>query len=216
MLDEAVDVIRLLWQGGTKSFHGAYYTVENARIYSLPEEPPAIHVAASGPESAALAGAIGDGLITTAPNKKVIEAFRVGGGKGKPLYGQVTVCWAATEAEARRTAHKWWPTGAMTGELGQELPLPAHFEQAAKMVTEDDVAEAMVCGPDPERHLEQIRQYAEAGMEHVYVHQVGPDQEGFFKFYQAEIMPRLEREGLAEAGGNGRTRRATKQSARRK
>jgi G6PDH family F420-dependent oxidoreductase len=207
MLDEAVDVIRLLWQGGEKSFYGAYYTVENARLYTLPDEPPSIYVAASGPSSAALAGLIGDGLISTGPDMAVAEAFRVGGGKGKPLYGQVTVCWAEDEAEGRKTAFKWWPTAALRGALGSELPLPAHFEQAAKMVTEDDVAEAVTCGPDPERHLERIRKYVAAGYEYVYVHQVGPDQEGFMRFYQREVMPKLDRAGVKANTGNGRTSR---------
>ena len=72
-----------------------------------------------------------------------------------------------------------------------ELPLPAHFEEAAELVGEDDVAESVVCGPDPERHLAAIREYLDAGYDHVYVHQVGPDQEGFFDFYEREILPEL-------------------------
>ena len=72
-----------------------------------------------------------------------------------------------------------------------ELPLPRHFEQAAEAVTPEDVAESVVCGPDPERHLAAIREYAEAGYDHVYVHQVGPDQEGFFRFYESEVLPKL-------------------------
>ncbi|MGI8703912.1 MAG: hypothetical protein ACR2JZ_05320 [Candidatus Limnocylindrales bacterium] len=59
------------------------------------------------------------------------------------------------------------------------------------MVSEDDVAEAVICGPDPDRHLEAIREYADAGYTHVYVHQVGPDQEGFMRFYQGEVLPKL-------------------------
>ncbi len=193
MLDEAVDVIRLLWQGGMKSFYGRYYTVENARVYTLPDEPPPIMVAASGPESAGLAGLIGDGLISTAPDHRVVEAFdAVGGGAARPHMGQLTVCWHQDEAEARRLAHKWWPTAGLKGELNSELPLPAHFEQATKLVTEDAVAEDVVCGPDPERHWAKIRAFVEAGFEQVYVHQVGPDQEGFFDFYRREILPRLE------------------------
>ena len=191
MLEEAVAVIRLLWQGGSQSHHGAHYTVENARLYTLPEEPPPIMVAASGPKAAELAGRIGDGLIATGPERELVETFDRAGGAGKPHYAQVTVCWAATEAEARRTAHEIWPTGAIRGELSQELPLPAHFEQAAQMVTEEDVAKSVVCGPDPARHVAELRTYAAAGFEHLYVHQIGPDQEGFLRFYQREILPRV-------------------------
>jgi coenzyme F420-dependent glucose-6-phosphate dehydrogenase len=190
MLEEAVGVIRLLWEGGSQSHYGDYYVVENARLYTLPEEPPSILVAASGPRAAELAGRIGDGFIGTSPEKEVLQAFDEGGGTGKARYGQLTVCWAKDEAEARRTAFEYWPTAAVRGELSQELPLPAHFEQASRSVTEDQVAEAVVCGPDPERHVAKIREYVDAGYDHVYVHQVGPDQEGSIDFYRREVLPR--------------------------
>ena len=191
MLEEAVEVIRLLWQGGSQSHHGRYYTVENARIYTLQEQLQPIMVAPSGSQAAELAGRIGDGLISTSPKAELVEQFEAAGGAGKPRYGQVTACWAQDEAAARRTAQEWWPTTAIKGELGQELPLPRHFEQAAGMVSEEDVAEAVICGPDPERHITAIRQFAEAGFDHVYVHQVGPDQEGFFRFYEREVLPKF-------------------------
>ena len=59
------------------------------------------------------------------------------------------------------------------------------------MVNEADVAETVVCGPDPELHLSKITEFAEAGFDHVYVHQVGPDQEAFFSFYEQEILPKI-------------------------
>jgi coenzyme F420-dependent glucose-6-phosphate dehydrogenase len=197
MLEEAVEIIRLLWEGGTQSYWGNYYTLENARIYTLPEEPPPIMVAAAGSKSAEAAGRIGDGFITTSPDEEVIEEFKKGGGEGKPIYGQIAVCWGKDLKEARRTAHEWWPTAAIKGELTQELPTPAHFEQAARMVTEDDVAKVVLCGPDPAPHLEKIRKYAKAGFDHVYIHQIGPDQEGFFRFYEKEVIPKLSEVALS-------------------
>lgn len=191
MLEEAVEVIRLLWQGDTLTFRGLYYTVENARVYTLPEQLPPIMVAASGPRAAEAAGRIADGLITTAPEADLLKQFEAAGGSGKPHYGQLTVCWAQDEATARRTAFEHWPTAAVKGELTQELPTPAHFQQAAKMVREEDVAEAITCGPDPERHCAAINNFVEAGFEHVYIHQVGPDQEGFFRFYEQEVVPKF-------------------------
>ena len=189
MLEEAVAVMRLLWEGGNKTHRGKYYTVENARLYTLPEQPTPIMVAGSGPKAAKLAGRIGDGLINTAPDAEIRQTFEQAGGSGKPRYGQITVCWAASEAEAIRTAFEIWPNGGVKGELSQELPTPAHFEQAAQLVTDEMIAEEIVCGPDPQRHLEKINAYVDAGYDHVYVHQVGPDQEGFFRFYEREIMP---------------------------
>lgn len=190
MLEEAIAVIRLLWQGGLKSHRGRHYTVENARIYTLPDEPPPIYVAAAGPKAATLAGRCGDGLVSTSPNETVVDTFRRSGGDGKPRVGQLSVCWAQNEATARQTAYRAWPTSGLSGALWQELPLPKHFEQASSSVTEEDVAQSIVCGPDSEAHVAAIDKFVEAGYDHVYIHQVGPDQAGFFRFYQREILPR--------------------------
>jgi len=190
MLEEAVNVIRRLWAGKLTDHLGSHFTVENARIYTLPEEPPLIHVAGSGDKSASLAGRVGDGFIGTSPESSAVETFLRAGGGGKPRYGQMTVCWAKDEASARKTALEWWPNLAIPGPLGQELPLPSHFEQAAKLVREDDM-DVIPLGPDPERHLTAIQQYAGAGYDHVYVHQIGPDQAGFFDFYAREILPKV-------------------------
>jgi G6PDH family F420-dependent oxidoreductase len=195
MLEEAVEVIRALWTGEVTSHRGRHYTVQNARLYTLPEELPPIHVAASGPRMAEIAGRIGDGLIATSADNELMTAFESGGGSG-PRIGQITLCWAKTEAEARKTAHEWWPNAAMHGEVSQELPNPAQFTQLAKGVTEEQVAEAVLCGPDPEPLLERFRAYEEAGFDHVYLHQVGPDQAGFFAWVEREILPKV---GATEA-----------------
>jgi coenzyme F420-dependent glucose-6-phosphate dehydrogenase len=191
MLEEAIDVIRSLWRGGYHDHHGRFFTVERARLYTRPETPPPIMIAASGRKSAELAGRLGDGLVATEPMRELVEAFGAAGGGGKPRYAEILVCWARDEPSARRTAHRWWPLAGFHGPLVTELAIPAHFEAAAKMVTEDAVAEAVVCGPDPERHLARIREYAAAGFDHLCVHQVGPDQEGFLRFYAQDVLPRL-------------------------
>ena len=108
----------------------------------------------------------------------------------------MTVCWAASEPEARRTAREWWPTVAIHGEATQELPSPAHFEALTRSVTEDQVAQIVPCGPDAERHLARIREYVDAGYDHVYLHQVGPDQTGFIRFAEGELLPALKPEAL--------------------
>jgi len=190
-LEEAIEVIRLLWEGGLKTHRGRHFTVENARIYSLPEEPPPILVAVAGERSVELAARAGDGLIGTAPIAESVERFHEGGGEDRPAYGQLHVCWAASEEEGRRTALEWWPNGAMGGSHFLELPLPAHFEEAAEAIDEEDVGESIVCGPDPGRHLAAIREYVDAGYDHVYVHQIGPDQAGFLEFCQRELLPEL-------------------------
>ena len=100
-----------------------------------------------------------------------------------PTDGMQAACWATSEDYARATALEWWPNAGLKGTLVQELPLPSHFEQAAEAVDEETIAEVIVCGPKPEAHLAGIRRFADAGFDHVYVHQVGPDQHGFIDFY---------------------------------
>jgi G6PDH family F420-dependent oxidoreductase len=189
MLEEAIQVMRALWEGDDTSHRGQYYTVENARIYTRPRQPVPIFVAASGEQAAELAGRRGDGLVSTAPDKEVVQTFERTGGRGKPRYAELTVCWAADEASARKTALEVWPNAGVAGELSQELPLPRHFEQAAQTVREEDIAKSVPCGPDPERHRAAIQEYVDAGFTHLAVHQIGPDQDGFFKFYEREILP---------------------------
>ncbi|HEX2096298.1 MAG TPA: hypothetical protein VHF50_02900, partial [Solirubrobacterales bacterium] len=111
---------------------------------------------------------------------------------GKPTFGQLHVCWAEDEAAAKRTALEWWPNAVAEGSLGWELPLPAHFEQATSWAGEDDIAESIVCGPDPARHVAAIEEYVDAGYDHVYIHQVGPRQDGFFDFYAREVLPKFK------------------------
>jgi coenzyme F420-dependent glucose-6-phosphate dehydrogenase len=191
MLEEGVEVMRELWKGDFVTHRGRHYTVENARVYDLPDDGVPVYVAASGPKAAELSGRIADGFIGVAPEAENVETFEKAGGKGKPKIGQVHVCWADSREKGKKTAHELWPNVAMEGELSQELPMPGHFAQAAGMVSEDDVDEVVACGPDPERHLEMIKRFEDAGYDHVYVHQIGPDQEGFFRFYEKEILPRF-------------------------
>jgi coenzyme F420-dependent glucose-6-phosphate dehydrogenase len=191
MLEEAIVLMRQLWEGGYQTFRGDYYDVDHARIYTLPEEPIPIAVAAAQPNAAELAGRLGDALVSTAPDAEVTAGYRDAGGDG-PRYGQVTVCWHEDEAQARRTALEIWPNAGAPGRLSQELPLPSDFESVAELVTEEQIAEQVVCGPDPEPYLAAIRRYAEAGFDHVYIHQVGADQEGFLRFWERELRREVE------------------------
>lgn len=191
MLEEAIAVIRLLFEGGEQSHYGKFFTVQDARLYNLPKEPVPIYVAAGGKLAGKVAGKAGDGLICSSPSADAVDAFNSSGGAGKPRYGQLTVCWAKSEDEAVRTALEVWPNGGIKGQFKNELARVAYLEEAAKSVTPDDLKEGVVCGPDPQRHLDGIAEFVKAGFDHVYVHQVGPDQEGFMRFYQREILPNV-------------------------
>ena len=96
-----------------------------------------------------------------------------------------------TRQKAKQTALEWFPNIALPGDLSQELAQPAHFEQASELLSEDELAEIVACGPDRERHIEMIGRFSEAGFDHVYIHQIGPDQQGFMDFYAGEVFPRL-------------------------
>ena len=146
-------------------------------------------IAAGGQKTAALAGRIGDGMLGVAPEASIVDAFEAAGGSGKPRLAQLHVCWAESVAEARRTARQWWPNAGIPAPLLAELATPSQFAAAAKLVTEDAVAEQVVCGPDPQLHLAAIERFVGAGFTTVYLHQVGPDQAGFLEFCRGELLP---------------------------
>jgi coenzyme F420-dependent glucose-6-phosphate dehydrogenase len=189
-LEEAIEVIRLLWEGGFQSFRGDFYDVEQARIYTLPDEPPPLAIAASKPLAAELAGRLGDAFIGVAPDAEVVDKFDEAGGSGKPKYGQITACWAESEEAGRKTIAEVWPNAGLKGDLSQELATPVLFEQACELVREEDL-ESLPAGPDPEPYIEAAREYEQAGFTHIYFHQIGRDQEGFFRFWRGQLQPRL-------------------------
>ncbi|MFG2287744.1 TIGR03557 family F420-dependent LLM class oxidoreductase [Streptomyces sp. NPDC048595] len=191
MLEEAVQVMRELFTGNEVSHHGKHYTVENARLYTVPEQPVPIDVSGFGPAATELAGRIGDGFVTMAPDAEAVQRFRSSGGTAKPVRGGLKVCWSHDREEAVNTAHRLWANEQLPGELPQILPTPRHFEQANQLVTTERVAEAVPCGADTEAHVQAVTAYIDAGFDAVYVSQIGPDQRGFFDFYRAAVLPQL-------------------------
>jgi G6PDH family F420-dependent oxidoreductase len=191
MLEEAIEVIRELWSGRNVSHRGRHYRVENARIYTLPETPPPILISGFGPKSVDLAGGIGDGYCTTSPESELIERFRSSGGGDKVVQAGTKVAWAADEAEGRRAVHRIWPNESLPGELAQILPTPRHFEQASELVTEEMIGESVPCGPDVERHVAALQEYADAGVDELYVQQIGGNHAAFFEAYARDVLPRF-------------------------
>ncbi|MEV4441016.1 TIGR03557 family F420-dependent LLM class oxidoreductase [Streptomyces sp. NPDC049577] len=191
MLEEAVEVMRLLFRGDRVNHRGRHYTVENARLYTLPDEPVPIDISAFGPAALELAGRIGDGLVAIAPDKGAVKGFRGMGGAGKPVFGGVKVCWGPDREAAVDTAHARWAVEQLPGELNQVLPTPTHFEQAAQLVPRETVARNVTCGDDVDAHVTALREFAAAGFDRVHVNQIGPDQRGFFDFYRTKVLPQL-------------------------
>lgn len=190
MLEEAVQVMRTLWEGDDTTFHGDHYTVENARIYTAPRQPIPVVVSAFGPAAGELATRIGDGVMTTSPDGDLVGRWQQSGRAG-PSIATVKLCWAADEKTAKKTAQELWRSSGIPGEASQELSMPQHFEQASELVTPDDMAGKIACGPDPEVHVELLRRYLDAGFDEIHVGQVGDDQEEFFEFWCKELRPRL-------------------------
>jgi coenzyme F420-dependent glucose-6-phosphate dehydrogenase len=181
MLEEAVGIIRELWEGDLYSHDGTYFTVDRARIYSLPDPLPPIYVAAAGEEAAQLAGRSGDGLMSTAPRRETVQAFEQSGGEGKPRIAEMTVCYDTDPERAKETLKNVWPMPGIPGDLSAELPLPRQFEQTAELVGSEELEE-IVTGHEADRFHEGIAAYEKAGFDHVILHQVGQDQDGFMRF----------------------------------
>jgi coenzyme F420-dependent glucose-6-phosphate dehydrogenase len=156
-------------EGDTVDHRGRYYEVENARVFDAPRSA----------------------IPSSAPDKELLGAFEQAGGDG-PRYAQLTVCWADEEETAKKTVHDIWPNPGLSGQLSQDLPTWTHFEQAAEPLTPDQVTASLPWGPDiVDEIVESAREYVEAGYDHLYFHQVGPDQDGFFEFWQRQLQHEL-------------------------
>ncbi|XVU23323.1 TIGR03557 family F420-dependent LLM class oxidoreductase [Actinoplanes sp. CA-054009] len=188
MLEESIEIMRGLWQGGNYSHHGQHYTVENARIYTLPSAPVEIHISGFGPKATEVAGRLGDGYVSVMPDAELVSLFRSSGGGKKVVQGGFKAAYASSEEEGARLAYEKWPNSGVPGELSQVLPSPKHFEQASQLVTQDMVKESFVCGADPRAHREMIEKYEKAGFDEVYVANTGPHFQGLFDLYAKEIL----------------------------
>jgi G6PDH family F420-dependent oxidoreductase len=193
MLEEAVLIMRRLFSGEEISHYGNHYRVENARLYTVPDEPVQIDISGFGPAATSLAARVGDGFITMMPDEELVTQFRKGGGNAKPVMGGTKVCYGADRDEAVRTVRRLWSNQLLPGEMGQILPSPSHFEQLEPLITEQMVRDNTVCGDDADEHVSALNAFAEAGFDRIYVNQIGPDQRGFFDFYRTRVLPQLQR-----------------------
>ncbi|MGW6419978.1 LLM class F420-dependent oxidoreductase [Streptomyces sp. NPDC055055] len=192
MLDEAAEIIRALFAGGYVTRHGRYFPVENARLWDVPDTPPPVGVAVSGPRSCALAGRHADLLIATEPRRELVQAFEAQGGAGKPRMGQLPVCHDTDRevAEARAHAQFRWALGGW--RVNSELPLPASFDQASQHTRPEDVAKSIPCGDDVGAVVDAVRPFAEAGFTDVALVQIGGDSQlPFLRWAETRLLPAL-------------------------
>jgi G6PDH family F420-dependent oxidoreductase len=196
MLEEAIGIIRDLFGGGHVSRRGKHFSVDSARLWDLPDEPPQIGVAVSGERSCALAGRLADLVIATEPKPELLTAFDRHGGEGKPRVGQLPVSYGRDRDAAVRRAHeqfRWFGNG---WKVNSELPHPDSFASATQFVTSDDVAASIPCGDDPADFVEAVRPYAEAGFTEIALVQIGGETQTEYTEWSAkELLPAL-REAL--------------------
>ncbi|UQU62029.1 TIGR03557 family F420-dependent LLM class oxidoreductase [Couchioplanes caeruleus] len=189
-LREALEIIKLLWQGGYQSYEGKHLQLEDARVFDLPDQLPVIAVAAGGKSAATMAAELGDGLFATEPRSDLVETYRGAGGTG-PRYAEVPMAWARTEEagvqEALKTT-RWAVTG---WKVMSELPNPVNFDAASQTVREEDIREQFAVGPDAEPYVEAVKKYVEAGYDHIVLQNAGPDPEGFIDFFQKDLGDKL-------------------------
>ncbi|WP_300011694.1 TIGR03557 family F420-dependent LLM class oxidoreductase [Pseudonocardia sp.] len=190
MLREALEIIRLLWSGGYRSYEGKHLRLEDARVFDLPERLPEIAVAAGGPAAARVAAELGDALFATDADPELVRHYRDAGGSAGG-YAEASLAWAPDEksaAQAALSTNRWGLTG---WKVMSELPNPVNFEAATATVREEDIIGKFACGPDPDRHLEVVTPYLDAGFDRIVLMNAGPDPDGFLDFYRDELAPRL-------------------------
>ncbi|AGZ42288.1 f420-dependent oxidoreductase, g6pdh family protein [Actinoplanes friuliensis DSM 7358] len=189
-LKEALEIIKLLWQGGYQSYEGKHLQLEDARVFDLPDKLPVIAVAAGGKNAATMAAELGDGLFATEPRSDLVETYQGAGGSG-PRYAEVPMAWARTEEDGVQEALKttrWAVTG---WKVMSELPNPVNFDAASQTVRAEDIREKFATGPDPEPYVEAVRKYTDAGFDHIVLQNAGPDPDGFLDFFHKELHDRL-------------------------
>ena len=207
-LREAVEIIRELFAGGYVNYRGTHFEVDSAKLWDLPERPPDIGIAVSGPQSCRLAGELGDIMIAVEPRGELGELFDAAGGSGKPRVGQLPVSYDTDQQAAVRRAHeqfRWFGGG---WKINAELPGPAAFDAASPYVRPEDVAESIPCGSSVRDVVEACTPFAEAGFTQLALVQIGGDRQApFFDWARESLLPALRTE-FGDAGPSGRLQSA--------
>jgi len=192
MLAEAVDVISRLFDGGGVTYRGEHFDVEQAKLWDLPEKRVPIGVAVSGEESTRLAGEKADLMIATEPKRELGEMFDAAGGAGKPRVGQIAVAYDTDRDAAVKRAHEQFRWFGLGWKVNADLTGPPAFESATELVTPEQVAEQLPCGPDVDEHVRKIKPYVDAGFDEIALVQIGADaQDDFMGWAERELLPAL-------------------------
>lgn len=193
-LKEAVDVMRALWRGETVT-HDGLVRVEKATLYTRPASAPLLVGAALTPETAKWLGGWADGLLTAGAHhddlRQIVDAFREGGGEGKPVFLQAAISYGQSDEEAISGAFERWRHAGLDLTQLADLATPRDFDDAGATVTKDGLAESLRCSADLNQHIDWLRRDFELGFEAVYLHHVGRDIERFLETFAEHVLPEL-------------------------
>lgn len=191
---ECVHAIRALLRGEEVTVDGLV-RIDRARLWTLPSTEPPLYGAALSEETARWCGTWADGLLTVhrPPEelRPIVEAFREGGGEGKPVSVQVKVAWHTDEAEALRGAFEQWRTNVFDSSLMADLETVGQFEAAADHVRPEDVRRSVLVSDDLAQHAAWLRETLDLGVDHLFLHHVPRDQDGFIEMFGAKVLPEL-------------------------
>ncbi len=193
-LKECVDVMRALFAGETVT-HDGLVTVDRARLWTRPDEPPKLIGAAVSVETARWVGGWADGLITVNQPRdhlrRMIAAFREGGGEGRPLYLQVHLSYARDEEAALDIAHEQWRSNVFAPPICWDLELLEHFDEAARYVRKEDMRDGVLISSDPQRFVGWLAELAALGFDGIYLHHVGVEQRASIATFGERVLPAL-------------------------
>lgn len=191
---ECVAVMRALL-AGEEVTHDGLVRVDRARLWSLPEQVPDLVGAAVSLQTAGVVGSWADGLITINQPvdvlERVLDAFREGGGEGKPIHVQVHLCWDEDEDTALAIAHDQWRSNVFSSDLAWNLELPAQFDAAAVHVRPEDVRSSVVVSSDLAEITGILQAVVALGVDGLALHHVGQEQERFIDVFGAKVLPEL-------------------------
>jgi coenzyme F420-dependent glucose-6-phosphate dehydrogenase len=201
-LREAVSLMRQLWTEDRVDFQGEYYSTHGASIYDRPDVPVPVYIAAGGPVVARYAGRAGDGFICTS-------------GKGMELYTDSLIPAVAEGAEkvgrdadqidrmieiklSYDTSYekaldntRFWSPLSLDKEQKHDITDPIEMEKAADALPIEKIASRWIVGADPDEVVASIKQYIDAGLNHLVFHGPGQDQRRFLELFEKDLAPRL-------------------------
>lgn len=203
-LEEAIVLIRQLWSGEWIDHKGKYYTVRDARLYTLPSQPIPIFMAASGDESLRQVGQYGDGLISE-PESLQDETKRTAFEEGArqagrnpqdiPVISELFVH-AGTQDEAKELAKLWrFLPNAWTEYVDDPDPRSI-LKKAEREVKPEQVLEKWTVSPDPQVHIAKIKELIGNNIQHIFIHSAAPDQRAFIEWYGREVLPHIQHETM--------------------